>query len=364
LPTNLPPEAKAKRAQAQQTKDPATKLRLLREFYSSFPKHKSTEKLEMSIKRQMIKLQEEVERSKTRKTGSSRLEWMIRKEGMMQLAIVGSIQSTLGLFNALTRQDLQDYEMLFRPIAGVFTGAYTSFQIIPAPFDDMLSTEKKELFLNLARNVDALLVILRPEDTDYLPKLMDWFESHNIEIRTTTLKAEVIQTPTGGVRIVGSSEKIDEREVLEFLAGYKIRNAVVKLSKGATLDDVESAIYERVAKKAIYVVASEKVIPFGHAKDDYIVLGWENNFDALAIIILKKLGKVRIFTKGIGEEPVMKALVMNSPAKVIDIAYEIHKDLASYFRYARIWREGLVSGMRVGKSFRLQDADVVEIHSV
>jgi len=78
--TNIPEKAKAKWAEAIAARDPETKLRLLREFYSVMPKHKSTEKLELSIKRQISSLQQEVERKRTRKTGSTKLEWTVKKE--------------------------------------------------------------------------------------------------------------------------------------------------------------------------------------------------------------------------------------------------------------------------------------------
>lgn len=62
--TNLPARAKALWAKAMTTKDPKEKLELLKQFYSSFPKHKSTERLEMQLKRQMKGLEEEIEKKR------------------------------------------------------------------------------------------------------------------------------------------------------------------------------------------------------------------------------------------------------------------------------------------------------------
>ncbi len=76
MPINLTQEAKAKWVEATDTKDPAKKAEILKEFYSLMKKHKGTEKLEVSIKRQISLLKEEAERAKSRKMGSSRLEWL------------------------------------------------------------------------------------------------------------------------------------------------------------------------------------------------------------------------------------------------------------------------------------------------
>jgi ribosome-interacting GTPase 1 len=365
LPTNLPPEAKAKWAEAQQAKDPLVKLKLLREFYSSFPKHKSTERLEMSIKRQMNKLEEEVERSKKRKTGSSRLEWYVRKEGMIQLAVVGPLSETVHFFNQLTNHAVKEFDLLLRPVTGVFVGASTQFQVVAAPYDEIISPEKQEQFLNLTRNVDGLIVLSTVHDPTYLTRMKDWFESHNIEIGSQRLKAEINQTSSGGIRIVGTSEGINERELVNFLAAYKIRNAVVKLSRSATLDDAEAAIFGRTVKPAVLITSSLKSVTHQSflTKSEFSIGNGEIEFDKLAATVLKTLGKIRVFTKGIGEEPVRKPLIINNSSTVIDAAREIHKGLAQYFKYAKLWREGLPEGMRIGKSFLLQDGDIIEVHS-
>ncbi|MEM4312389.1 MAG: hypothetical protein QXX95_08380 [Nitrososphaerales archaeon] len=95
--TNLPEKAKALWAKAQMEKNAVQKLRLLKEFYSSFPKHKGTERLEVSIKRQIAKLEEEIEMSKIhrKRLGSQKLEWIVKKKGQIQLALVGKLGEAL-----------------------------------------------------------------------------------------------------------------------------------------------------------------------------------------------------------------------------------------------------------------------------
>ncbi|MEM3709577.1 MAG: TGS domain-containing protein [Nitrososphaerales archaeon] len=362
--TNLPEKAKAKWAEAIAVRDPAKKLQLLKEFYSSFPKHKGTEKLEMSIKRQIASLEEELERIKTRRKGSSRSEWAIKKGEFTQLAIVGTLHTSISFFNLLARSDIKPHEALMRPILGVFEGLDVQFQLIITPFDRGISEEKLERFMNLSRNADGILIVLGHEPLDYVKDVIDWFELHNIDIRSDYPKVEIISTPSGGIRIVGSSDFCSKKDIIDFLSGYSIRNAIIKITRDSNLDDVESALFGRILKKAILIsLRRDRVDELKALIPDVIVFDSSINKDVFASYILERLGLIRIYTKGIGEEPERKPLIIKKGAKAIDIAENIHKDLARFFQYAKIWRKDKLDGVRVGKNFELKDGDMIEIRT-
>jgi ribosome-interacting GTPase 1 len=362
--TNLPEKAKAKWAEAIATKDPAKKLSLLKEFYSSFPKHKGTEKLEMSIKRQIASLEEELERIKTRKKGTSRLEWVIKKGELLQLAMVGTLSTTISFFNLLTGLDLKPHEPLMRPTLGVFEGFDVQFQLIVAPFDRRISEEKLEKFISLSRNADGIIIVLDHEHLNYVKDVIDWFELHNIDIRSDYPKVEIIPTPSGGIRIIGSSNFCDDKKIIDFISGYKIRNAIVKITQDSNLDDVESALFGRMLKKAILIsLRRDRIDELKALIPNVIVFDSSINKDNLASYILERLGLIRIYTKGMEEEPERKPLIMKKGAKAIDVAENIHKDLARFFQHAKVWRKGELDGVRVGKSFELMDGDTIEIRT-
>lgn len=362
MPANLSNEAKAKWAEAQEAREPAVKARLLREFYSLMRKHKGTERLEMSIKRQIVTLEDEVERARSRRIGSSRLEWVVRKEGMVQLAIVGSLATSLRFFQLLTGLEVSSYDVLVKPVVGIFQGAAVQFQVVLTPYDPRIGEEKRERFMALARNADALLFVVGYEDIEYVRRVLAWFEEHGLDLLADRLAVEVIRTPTGGVRIVGSSPKVSERELVEFIGGYNVRNAVVKVSPGATLDDVESALFGRTLKRTLFLALNRAVQDTLTSITTNLIL-LDRNHDALALRMLDRLGLIRVFTKGVGEQPVDKPLLMRSESAVLDVAEEIHKDLAKYFGYARVWRGTSVTGVRVGRTFHLRDGDIIEIHT-
>jgi len=361
--TNIPEKAKAKWAEAVVARDPATKLRLLKEFYSSFPKHKGTERLQKSVKRQISSLEYEIERARSKRKGSSRLEWVVKKGDITQLAIVGTLQTATFFFNLLTKSDIKTHESFKKPILGVFQGAGVQFQLFIVPFDKKVGEMKLERFINLARNADGILIVLGYESVSYVQNLINWFESHNIDISSDYPKVEISPTPSGGIRIVGSSRACHEKEIANLISGYKMRNAVVKITKDSTLDDVESALFGRVVKKAIFVALNDLNNQLKNLLPDLIIFDSTLNSDKLALSILKRLDLIRIYTKVIGGKTANKPLLMKKSDKIIDVAKQIHKDLVRFFQYARVWRNDS-KGIRVGRSFELRDGDVIEIHSL
>ena len=364
MPTNLPERAKAKWAEAIAAKDPAQKLKLLKEFYSSFPKHKGTEKLEMSIKRQIAALQEEVERARLRRRTSTRSEWVIKKESALQAAVMSSLETSLAFFNAISKHDAKLHEALASPLVGALRGAGLTLQLVLTPFDRRLGDDKQERFLSVARNSDIILTPLKDEGVEYIRNLVEWFEEHNIEVKKPKLDVEIRQTPSGGIRVVGSSNYLSEREVVDLLRSYMIKNAIVEVSRNATLDDLEAVIFGREAKNLHFIpltiAAMKAVREMGFSN---VICVEHLDQDELVEQILSKLGKIRVYTKAPNSQPVDKPILLDEGAKAIDLAAKIHKDFLKFFSFARLWRKGLPEGVKVGRNFRLKDGDVVELHT-
>ncbi|GIU71548.1 MAG: GTP-binding protein [Candidatus Nitrosocaldaceae archaeon] len=344
--TNITNEAKAKWAEAIATKDPEKKLRLLKEFYSSFPKHKGTEKLEMSIKRQIKNLEEELEVRRSKKTGSTLNIWSIKKEDVLQIALIGRLSSAIYFFKTLTGLDVKPYQVLSNPVKGVFRSMNIRTQIVLTPIDEQIGEDKLDKLISIARNADAILVYA--DDNNYADKVIEYFNTRNIDIISDKLKVEIENTPHGGIRIVGNSSYINERSAVEFLQSFKIRNAIVKITSDATMDDLEDAIFGRVAKKTLFINHGYNPVKF-------------ENKEQFMEVIINRLGFIRVFTKKIGEEPEEEPLILEDGSRVYDLAKIIHKDFARNFKYARVWRDG--SAVKVGKDFMLNDMDIVELHA-
>ncbi|MCS6768580.1 MAG: TGS domain-containing protein [Candidatus Nitrosocaldus sp.] len=351
--TNLTQEAKAKWAEAIAARDPEVKLRLLREFYSLMPKHKATEKLEMSIKRQIAALEEEVEHRRSRRKGSTRQEWTVKKEGSLQIALVGTLNSSIALFGRLTGLGISMYDALMKPRVGVFSALNIRVQMVLTPLDHMIGEDRLDKFISIARNADAIAVII--DSRRYMDDVCRWFEARNLNILAGS-SAEIEYTPHGGIRIVGRSDKIDEGSVFNLVKSYGIRNAVIRLHTSTTLEDVEDAIFGRVSKDAVFVVPSD-----GIAIEGVDAIQFRGDKDEFMLDLLRHLGLIRVFTKKVGADPVDEPLLLRRGSRVIELAERIHKDFARAFRYARVWRRGGV--VKVGKDFMLDDLDVVELHA-
>ncbi len=340
--TNLTNEAKSKWAEAIATKDPEKKLKLLKEFYSLFPKHKGTEKLEMNIKRQIKSLEEELESKKSKKSTSSVNIWSIKKEDMLQIALISKLELAIKFFNTLTGLDIKPYQVLNSPIKGVFKSMNIRVQIVLTPIDKQIGEYKLEKIISIIRNADG--IIIYSDNKAYEDMVKEYLSLRNIDITSSDVKVSIEYTPHGGIRIVGNSEYINERNAVEFLQSFKIKNAIVKISRDATMDDLEDAIFGRIAKRSL-------IININDYKDS----------EEFMILLLNRLGFIRVFTKKIGDNPEVEPVILKEGSRIYDLANVIHKDFAKYFKYARVWRAN--SLYRAGKDFILYDKDVVELHT-
>ncbi|MCX6767996.1 MAG: TGS domain-containing protein [Candidatus Micrarchaeota archaeon] len=90
--------------------------------------------------------------------------------------------------------------------------------------------------------------------------------------------------------------------------------------------------------------------------------------DAKSVTALKEriysaLGVVRVFTKTPrGEPDYEKPVVIKSGGTVLDVARQIHKELASGLDYARVWGSAKFPGQQVGADYEPADGDIVELH--
>ena len=89
------------------------------------------------------------------------------------------------------------------------------------------------------------------------------------------------------------------------------------------MDDVEDAIFGRVAKRSVFVLLKDLYVPVGNSVKFYL-----DNKEKFMQDLLKSLGLLRVFTKKVDSEPVQEPLLHNNGSRVIDLAYRIHKDFA------------------------------------
>ncbi len=350
MPTNLPEKSKAIWAKAIAERDPEKKLQLLREFYSSFPKHKSTEKLEVAIKKQISSLEEKIEKAKKKKTGSSQLKWSVKKEEL-QVAVIGMPEILSDFSSKYLGRFFSKYEVLERPCVSTITSEGTSVQAVLVPYSVSMSEQKQRMLSSIVRNADGVILL---GDNASIKEIAEWLEDNNIHLSSRESFVSLEPSSSGGIRIVARKEI--ERDARQLLSSYGIKNAVVFIGNKASLDDLEAAIFQKTFKTCLAfkeAASSELPIEYIDSADRHTLLE----------CIVNSLGYMRIFTRDPTEGIAQKPILMKQGSTALDLAREIHKELALEFGYARIWRHGEYSGERVGRDFVLKDMDVVEVHT-
>ncbi|MCX8188351.1 MAG: TGS domain-containing protein [Nitrososphaeria archaeon] len=360
--TNLPAKAKAIWAKAMMAKEPEEKLELLKQFYSSFPKHKATERLEVQIKRQIKKLEEEIE-NKKKKHGKVINIWSVKKEGDIQVTILGTFYDTLEFFEKVIGLKVDQFDVYTRPQIGTLKIDSILLQILLCPFDKSIGEEKQKKFSNLLYNADLFLIILpKTNYASYFNELISWLEQNNIIINARKKEVKIERTTEGGIRIVGKSKFITEEEIKNFLREYNIVNGIIKVSIETTLEDLETAIFGQVSKPAIILcnnIEQEKEIKKYYTGICNLNIFFEKK--EFLKKILEILGIIRIYTRRKDGIVAERPLLIEKGKAVIDVAKIIHKEMAKNFQYAKLNRNG--EELKVGRYFILEDGDIVEIRS-
>ena len=379
MPANLTSEAKAKWAKVREAKTIEEKEEALREFISAVPKHKGTKNLLNWAKRRLAELREEQEERKKVGRGPS---FFIEKEGAAQVVMLGltNVGKSLllsGLSNA--KPEASDYPYTTRfPVPGMPKYEDIRLQLIEAPAL-MSGIVWETKVLALARNADSLMIVidLSRDPIWQLNVILSELSKANILVRRPRGQV-MIERRGKGIKVViyGKLIGCTVNDIFRLLKGYRIYDAIVKVSGKVTLDDVEKAIFGNVLYKPAIIVANKADVK--GAIENYEKLK-EAITEDLPIIpvsalenrglkdiceaIFRKLDLIRVYTKQPNEKPSSTPLALKKGSTVHDVAGQIHRDFIDRFKYAKVWgHSAKYPGMRVGPEHRLEDGDVVEIH--
>ncbi|MEN3000016.1 MAG: GTP-binding protein [Acidilobaceae archaeon] len=387
MPANLPAEARGKLAKYSEAKTPEEKIKALEEFISSVPKHKGTENLMHWARRRLAELREEVELRKRKKVGGG-LQIFVEKSGSAQAVIIGPPNvGKSSLLAKLTnaKPEISPYPYTTKmPLPGMLPFEDIQFQLVDTP---PLNVDEPESSMNnkvigLARNADALLIVLSPDVPEPLEatrKTLQLLEERGIVIsRSMGIVRIKKNREVEGIRVVGSGRLMGftEEDLRKLLSDYRIYNAVVEVEGDVTLDDVESAIVtSRTYKPSLLLfnkvdVGGEELLPQLRnviPKDVPLLPVSAERGDNLQLIgkaLFKVLDVIRVYTKNPNKDPDPHPLVAKRGSTVLEVAEMVHKSLAENFKYARVWgKSAKYPGQRVGGNHVLEDRDVVEIHA-
>jgi len=393
MPTNLPPEAMDKWEEVEAAKNPREKMEKMQEFLKFVPQHKGTMKLRGEIKRKISLIRDDLENKKRKGTGKSSggPKLFIEKEGSAQIALVG--MTNVGkscLMSATTNSKVVVTPTPFsthEPVPGIMNYFDVQFQIVEAPAVMEGASEGKaggQVTLGLARNADGviLMVDLSLDPVAQLELILAELEKSRVLVsKPSGGRVEVDRRHAGvGLRIIIVGRLIDcnMRDVEEMLRGYRINDAIVRISGEVSLDDVENAVYENTVYKPAVIVGNKLDLKGAQANLRYlktfvkdklpvVAMSCENKtgIEELGKALFESLGIIRIYTKEPGNRVRSDhPFALRKGATMNELAKNIHKELLSNFMFAMVWAKRLpFSPKKVGLNFVLEDGDVVEIHT-
>jgi len=370
---------------------------MLEEFISKIPKHKATEKIVALNKSRLAKLKREQEEKKSKQKGlGKKSPFSIKKEGIQVILISDFYTPGAGktsLLNYLTGAASKNKIGKFTPIpeVGIYNFKKIRFQIVDMP--SLMEDASKGIgngkeILSQVRSCDLIcFVIDLSRNTEVQMKLI-LKELSNSDIRLNIAPPPITIEKTGSNKIqvfyltkeAKNNEDLDEltEKIKEIVKENGIRNGIVKIKGKISLNDVVDALSPSVVYKKAIIICTKGDLPqtsgvFKTLKEKYstqfsIIIGasvhnsiFPNNFGDIIIDYLKK---IKIYTRNAGKIA-DKPLIIDEDSTVKDVALKIHRSFYELFDHAIIFRDGArQQRKKVGLDYKLEDQDIIELHTI
>ncbi len=296
------------------------------------PKHKGTDKLQAEIRARISDARKRL--LKQQNAPKSAVGPKFPRQGAGRIVILGAPNSGKSrLLSELTDANPEVAEFPFttiHPTPGMMSIAGLQVQLIdtPAITEGSLSPWQ----LNLVRTADAIVLTMDGSNDD-------------APVETAAVINELADRKT----VLNDRTGFDESD-------FSIVNVRTVLLATRTPNHCEDwPIRLQFLKDLVQ-------IPF-----QILQVDWDDQAQSQQInvkeIVFQQLDVLRIFTKKPGEEPDLQTpLAVARNATVMDLALQIHQDLAETLQYARLWRHQQHDGQIIGADYRLRDQDIIELH--
>jgi len=326
MPANLTPEyLKAERWYREATSS-EEKILALEQMLRTIPKHKGTDHMRADLRRKLSRLKD----TATQKKSSARHVdiFYVPKSGSGQIALIGTPNcGKSAIVAALSNAKVNVGDFPFAttaPVPGMVKFQDVQFQLLDMPpITDEYSAPGQ---VGSYRNCDliAIVIDLSADINDQMHTCLDFLQTRRLLI-----------DQAGGQ----SDQQNPALAKKAFVIGTKSDNAP---------PDAISRLNElcRGRFELVNVCATTG-----------------ETLDVLASKMFELLDIVRIYAK-----PPGKPADMNEPftlprgSTVMDLAENIHRELATKLKYARAWGKGVHAGQNVHRSHVLNDKDIIELH--
>ena len=329
MPANLTAQYHKAEEAYRRASTPEEELRCLQEMLRELPKHKGTDKLQAELKQKISRVKADAEQA--RKSGR-RSGLRIPRQGAGRAIVLGGPNAGKSqLVASLTRAEpeVAPYPFTTRepaPAMMPFEDVYVQLIDTPPITADVLDPNVQSLI----RGADVALLMAGLDTDDGIEHLQAVLE------RLNTTKTRLAR-----------ESYLDENDV-----GLSFTRTLLVLNM---LD--APGFEERVQLLPEFCPTDFEELQISALRGD--------GLPELAERVYRILDVVRIYTKlpSHKEPDYDKPFTVRRGGTLLDIADQIHHDLARTFKHAKVWGTAVHPGTIVKGDYVLHDKDVVEIHA-
>ncbi len=348
MPANLTPVYRKAEEAYRRAREPAEKLEHLKEMLRTIPKHKGTDHLQGDIKRWIKEITEELGAAKQggKKKGPVHT---IRPEGAAQLALIGAPNSGKSqLHTRLTgsKADIGPYPFTTKlPQPGMLPFEDLYFQLVDLP--PISSDYIESWIVNALQPADGVLLVVDLADpgcTEHIQAILHQLAERKIDLhgywpglRGPKPEPEP-QFDADGEEIIGDPFRISLPAIL---VGNKSDLVGDPADELQLLTELLELDFPTVHVSALTGAGC----------------------DGIGALLFKALQIVRVYTKQPGKPAdIDRPFTLRRGQTVLNVAEQVHKDIAAALRYAKIWGAEVFAGQQVGPEHVLGDKDIIELH--
>jgi ribosome-interacting GTPase 1 len=325
MPANLTPEYFKAEQWYRTAATNDEKILALERMLAVMPKHKGTDHLKADLRRKLSKLKETAaQKSKASVTDI----FHVPRGGSGQVVLLGTPNcGKSSIVAALTNAKVNVADFPFA--TGAPVPAIAKFEDVPIQLVDMppiTADYSAPGQVGTYRNCDliAIVIDLSGDVAEQMEVCMDFLQSRNLLI-----DAQTTATDEHG-NVLG-------------------KRAICICTKS---DIAADGALDELKQSCDYPL-------------EFIEISIEGGSGAadLPQLLFKALGIIRVYAKPPHKKPDMdEPFTLPAGSTIMDLAVDIHRQLAEKLRFARIWGTGVYDGQNAPRNHVLHDGDVVELH--
>jgi ribosome-interacting GTPase 1 len=357
MPTNVTPEFKRAKEAFQSASEPAERLQCLKEMLRTVPKHKGTEHLQADIKSRIKELTDEITgpRKGGARTGPAHT---VKPDGAAQVALVGPPNSGKSSLHARltgSHAEVGPYpHTTHAPMPGMMPYKDIYFQLVDLP---PIGADCMEAWMpNALQPAHAVLLVVDlnlPGCVENVAAIRDRLDGKRITLLETwrgaldpSLLVTSGQDPPAAVAAPETDGGDDDEDPFRI----HLPTLLVANKSDVKFDPEEIDVLEELVDARYPAVSVSTETGEG--------------LDRIGELLFQGLQVLRVYTKIPGHPAdTDKPYTLFKGESVLDLARLVHRDIAGTLKFARVWGSAKFDGQQVGKEHRLNDGDVVELHS-